>query len=286
MSADDLRAHLLTGQTTVCRAWKVMRRDGETIGFTDHDEGLYFEETEFKANSGLTAKALQQATGLSVDNTEAVGALTDVAVREEDILAGRYDNAAVTAFLVNWAAPAMRMVLFRGTFGEIRRSNGSFIVELRGLSEPLNRQQGRVYQSGCSARLGDKNCRIDLEQDIFRLEASLSRVAAATGLELSILSSHPDRWFDLGTLTVLTGRAQGLSFPIGEDRRHSAGRQITLRQGFVIGPEPGDLVRLVVGCDGSAETCRNRFGNFENFRGFPHIPGDDWLKRFPTSGAG
>ncbi len=42
----------------------------------------------FRADTGLTALALAQSTGLSVDNTEALGALTDAAVREDEIEAG------------------------------------------------------------------------------------------------------------------------------------------------------------------------------------------------------
>ena len=44
----------------------------------------------------------------------------------------------------------------------------------------------------------------------------------------------------------------------------------------------GDLLRLEAGCDKRAETCREKFGNFLNFRGFPHIPGEDWLASYPV----
>ena len=52
-----------------------------------------------------------------------------------------------------------------------------------------------------------------------------------------------------------------------------------------IGPEilSGDTVRLEPGCDKLAATCREKFDNFLNFRGFPHIPGEDWLISYPVS---
>ena len=114
---EALLAHLKTGATTVCRAWMLRRRDGQVLGFTDHDEDLEFEGVLFAARTGLTARALQQSTGLSVDNSEAAGALSDVAVREEDIIAGRYDAAEVIAYQVNWENVQERTVLFRGSFG-------------------------------------------------------------------------------------------------------------------------------------------------------------------------
>ena len=105
MSAQELYDHLAGGQTTVCRAWLVTRRDGTTLGFTDHDRDLVFDGRIFRAESGLTARAVQQTTGLAVDNTEALGALSHAAVTEEDLLAGRYDAAEVRAWLVNWPSP-------------------------------------------------------------------------------------------------------------------------------------------------------------------------------------
>lgn len=283
MTASDLSAHLRSGATTVCRAWKVLRRDGVCLGFTDHDLDLHFDGVAFAAQSGLTAKALQQSTGLSVDNSEAIGALSDVAVSEEDILAGRYDGAEVTAFLVNWAKPDERMVLFRGTFGEITRKAGVFEVELRGLSEPLNRPQGRVFQSGCSAVVGDHQCGVDLTRAEFRFEARVAEVSGQQGLLLAGMTDHPENWFSAGTLTIEDGLAAGLRFAVREDRLEDGGRFVGLWDSMTILPSEGDRVRLVVGCDGRAHTCRSVFGNFLNFRGFPHIPGEDWLKRFPAA---
>jgi uncharacterized phage protein (TIGR02218 family) len=43
------------------------------------------------------------------------------------------------------------------------------------------------------------------------------------------------------------------------------------------------MIRLEAGCDKRAETCRLKFDNFLNFRGFPHIPGEDWLSSYPVS---
>ena len=68
----------------------------------------------FKAETGLSAAALAQSTGLSVDNTEALGALTDASVREQDIEAGRFDGAEVRAWMVNWANVSERWLQFRG----------------------------------------------------------------------------------------------------------------------------------------------------------------------------
>lgn len=38
-----------------------------------------------------------------------------------------------------------------------------------------------------------------------------------------------------------------------------------------------------LGCDRQLATCRDRFANVVNFRGFPHIPGNDFVLRYPKA---
>jgi len=45
--------------------------------------------------------------------------------------------------------------------------------------------------------------------------------------------------------------------------------------------EEGGRVELREGCDKRFETCRDRFSNAINFRGEPHLPGNDLLTRYP-----
>lgn len=277
----SLSDHLATGVTTVCRAWSVRRRDGVVYGFTDHDRDLSFDGLVFRASSGMTARVLQQTTGLSVDNSEAIGALSDAAVTEADLLAGRFDGAQVQSWLVNWADVAERVMQFRGSFGEITRVAGQFRAELRGQTDALNQPQGRVYHRACSAILGDAACGFDLGQPGFAADVALTG-AAGTVLRLTGLAEFPTGWFRRGRLVVQSGAAAGGVAVIKSDTREDAGRVIELWAGLSVDLAAGDLVRLEAGCDLTAATCRDKFANFLNFRGFPHIPGDDWLGSYPV----
>jgi uncharacterized phage protein (TIGR02218 family) len=275
--------HLRTGSTTVCRAWKVVRHDGAVLGFTDHDRDLAFDEVIFLARTGLTARALQQTTGMSVDNTEAMGALSDASVREEDILAGRFDGAEVTAFLVNWEDVTQRNIQFKGNFGEITRANGMFQVELRGLSERLNRPVGRVYHAECSAELGDRRCAIDITEPAYSITVPILRTEEGRVFSVMRLPAFAARWFERGRLVVIDGAGRDQSGLIKTDRLLGDVRVIEMWQTFSTHPQPGDSLRLEVGCDKRGDTCRNKFSNFLNFRGFPHIPGEDWLRAVPRT---
>lgn len=284
--AEALRAHLAQGVTTVARAVAIRRRDGVELGFTDHDRDLEFEGILFRADTGMSARAIQQATGLSVDNTEAFGALSSEAISEEDILAGRYDGAEVRGWLVNWADVSMRALQFRGTLGEVVRSGGAFSAELRGLSEALNRDEGRIYHAECSAVLGDGRCGVDLGAPGYFEERPVEVVEEGRLFRFAAFSGHADRWFEKGRLRVLSGPAQGLVGVVKNDRLAGDGsRVIELWQSLRIRPGAGDLVRIEAGCDRRLQTCRLKFGNLRNFRGFPHIPGEDWLMSYPVRGG-
>lgn len=281
MSGAGLYAHLASGATTTCRAWIVTRRDGVVLGFTDHDRDLGVEGVICRANTGMTARALQQTTGLSVDNSEAVGALSDAAVTEADILAGRYDGAEVRAFLVNWAAPEDRVEQFRGSLGEIQRVGGGFRAELRGLSEKLNQPQGQAYVSRCSAVLGDGRCKFATLQPGYFADQVVETIDDGRVLTFKSFTGFDDRWFEGGRLDVLDGAARGLVGVVKADRLDGAMRRIELWQSIMASLAEGDSVRITAGCDKSPSMCRNKFGNFLNFRGFPHIPGEDWLTSYP-----
>ncbi|WP_456388444.1 DUF2163 domain-containing protein [Profundibacter sp.] len=281
----EFQAHLGTGITSVCRCWAVVRRDGVTLGFTDHDRALAFDGIDFKADSGLTAKALQQTSGLAVDNTEALGALTDAAITESDIAAGRFDGAEVQAWLVNWADLSQRTLQFRGTIGELQRSGGAFQAELRGLTEALNQPQGRVYQKPCTAVLGDVDCRFGFDVPGYVTELAVEIVEEARLFRFAEIGGFDARWFEAGRFVVLSGAATGLVGVVKNDRQTSELREIELWEGLRAEIATGDLVRIEAGCDKRAKTCRLKFQNLLNFRGFPDIPGEDWLMSYPTSGG-
>lgn len=277
------RAHVEGGITRLCRCWAITRGDGVQYGFTDHDRALEFDGIAFKADTGLSAAALQQSTGLSVDNTEALGALSDAAVREEDIEAGRFDGAELRAWLVDWADVSVRWLQFRGSIGEIRRSGGAFRADLRGLTEALNRPLGRVYQRPCTAVLGDATCGFDLDTLGYSEQRPVQSVKEARMFRWDDLAGFELGWFARGRLTVLSGAAAGLWGSIKQDRQDGRARVIELWQPIRGTISAGDAVRLDAGCDKRLQTCRLKFNNLLNFQGFPDIPGDDWMVAVPKS---
>lgn len=283
MSKQALLEHLATGQTRTCHCWQITRTDGVVMGFTDHDLPLTFDGVTFEADSGLSARALSSATGLSVDNTEAVGMLNNASITEADIDAGRYDGAEVKTWLVRWDKVNHRALRFFGKIGEITRGSGGFQADLRGLSDLLNQPQGRSYLRSCSAVLGDAECGFDVSDPSFTTTVAVQDVKNDQYFRSSNINGFNAGWFESGTMTVMSGAAKGLSAVIKNDRKQGNRRHIDLWQPFRASVASGDQIKLVAGCDKRAETCRVKFDNMLNFRGFPDIPGDDWNVSVPRS---
>ncbi len=211
MSKEQLLSHLETGNTTVCRAWTVVRRDGRVLGFTDHDTDLTVDGIVHSAAAGLTARSIQSGSGMSVDNSEVVGVLNDASISEDDIAAGRFDGAKVWLRLVNWTDPEVWFEVFQGTIGEIVRNGAEFTAELRGISEPLNQAMGLSYSRGCSAVLGDSRCKFDLLQPGYSVETPVLNVdSTQTTLTFAGLESYDDSWFSGENSKSCPGRALAL----------------------------------------------------------------------------
>jgi uncharacterized phage protein (TIGR02218 family) len=46
----------------------------------------------------------------------------------------------------------------------------------------------------------------------------------------------------------------------------------------------GDAFVVTAGCDKRFATCRQKFANGDNFRGFPHMPGNDFALNVARKG--
>jgi uncharacterized phage protein (TIGR02218 family) len=280
----EFRAELEGGATTLCRCWRIRRRDGLVLGFTDHDRSLHFDGTDFEPGAGLDASALQMTNGLAVDNAQTLGALSDDCIREEDLKAGRYDGAEVDHWLVDWRKPERRVHLFRGSIGEIKHGESWFEAEVRGLTDRLNVPVGRIIKRSCDRVLGDERCRVDLEDPRFACEATVIDAPESGRIVALVAGHYPSGWFVHGALHWLKGANRGTTGIVAAESVEDDRRTFRLVADPPLPVAPGDRFRVVAGCDKRAETCRDKFSNFLNFRGFPHIPGEDWVVVYPRKG--
>lgn len=280
----EMQAHLSSGATTLCWCFRLARGDGQILGFTDHDRDVTIDGVSYEAASGFTASAVQSQTGLAVDNLTAAGALSSDSLNEDDLAAGLFDNAAFEMWRVNWSDVNQRVLIRKGHLGEITRGRTGFVAELRGLAHVLNQVEGRIFGHACDADLGDLRCGINLGAAAYRATGLIAAVTDSRRFCVSGLSGFVSGWFAQGLLTFRSGANEGRA---GEIKRHAATPStviIELWQPMSSRVVDGDRFEIVAGCDKQFATCRTKFANCVNFRGFPYVPGSDAALGYPASG--
>jgi uncharacterized phage protein (TIGR02218 family) len=272
-----LAAHLATGATTLCWCWRLTRRDGVKLGFTDHDRNVTFDGTTFEAAAGFTASEIKDAVGLSVDNLEVTSAITSERLAEPDLAAGIYDDARVEIFRVNWKDAAQRVLVRTGSLGEVKRAGRGFAAEVRGLAHYLQQPKGRLYQFTCDADLGDARCGVNLATPAFSGTGTVAAVSEARRFTASGLNSFASGWFSRGALTFTSGAAAGQKIEV---KQHTSAAGVVTIELWLPAREPliaAQTFTITAGCDKHLDTCKAKFANTVNFRGFPHMPGNDFV---------
>jgi uncharacterized phage protein (TIGR02218 family) len=271
-----LQAHLQTGLTTLCYCWRLTLQSGERLGFTDHDVALNFDNTIFEPQAGFSASEIESSLGLSVDNLEASGALSSTQLSDTRLAAGDFDHAQIEVWKVNWQDPSQRVLQRKGHLGEVSYGQGAFKAEVRGLAHLLNQKRGRLYRFGCDAILGDARCGVNL---VPFTSAAVITALHDGGFDTSLPAATLDDWFTRGQVAFLSGANAGRKLEIKRQRMLASSLRIELwdRPRFTIAI--GESVNLVAGCDKQLSTCTAKFANAVNFRGFPHMPGNDFVAK-------
>ena len=281
-----LQAHLDDGTTTLSSCWRISRADGVAFGFTDHDRPLAFDGTAFEPESGFAASEIRAGSDLAVDAQDATGVLTSDRITETDILDGRWDNAAVELWRVNWADTSQRVLLRRGAVGQIRRGRMAFVAEVRSLAHVLGQTVGRTFQAGCDARLGDARCGIDLENAIYKGTGVVTDLLRDRAFMASGLSGFEAGWFTSGTLNWTSGANAGRVTEVLGHGLDGSIATFTLLEAPVRAIAEGDGFIARAGCDKRIATCSAKFANVASFRGFPNIPGQDAVLRYASQDGG
>ncbi|MFI3902711.1 DUF2163 domain-containing protein [Ochrobactrum sp. S1502_03] len=275
----ELESHLKGEVTSHCFAWLIRRSDTVVLGFTDHDSALPLDGVLCEPLTGLNSSEATTMLGLSIAGGEVEGALSSQRISDRVIELGRYDGAIVESYLVNWNAPDQHMLLRRWIAGTISRSDGRFVMELKGAAAAFDAVCGRRIMRQCNAVLGDNRCGVNGNDPRFSAVGSILH-ADGVMLDVAGLEGFGSGWFTQGLLTWTSGENVGRSVRV---LMHS-GTNLNLTDQPVLPVTAGDGFRIIAGCDKSFATCKAKFENGINFRGFPHLPGNDAAFAYVSGG--
>ena len=270
-----LQARLDAGATTLAWCWRVTRADGQVFGFTDHDRPLAFDGLTFEPGAGLSPGILRSEAGFAPARGAAFGALNSQAITAGDLDNGLWDGAKVEIFRADWSDVALRWRAMTGEIGAVTRSEHGFEAEIEGLTARLNRRIGRVFSKACDAELGDARCGVDLADPAFSGQGSVGEEVEPGSYRVDGLGAFEPGWFAGGVLAWTSGANSGARQRV---TTHGAGR-LERERAPARTVQAGDGFDISAGCDKQAQTCKGKFANFLNFRGAPHMPGNDVLLR-------
>ena len=280
-----LQTHLETRETTIAWCWKITLTTGTVLGFTNHDRPLTFGGTTYEASTGFLGTEIESQLGMSVDNMDVFGAVDSTNITEADIAAGRYDNAPVEVYLVNWTDVSQRVIMKKGNLGEVKRGAVMFQTEVRGISHEIQNTKGRVYEYGCDALLGDGRCKKSgLSGSTYTGTGTVSSTNGYSSLTATGLGSYSNSWFSRGLLTFTSGANDTLSREVKAHFNTDGVVSISLWEPLPFEVEVADTFTVRAGCDKTFKMCKARFNKADNFQGFPHIPGSNTIIHYATIG--
>lgn len=260
---------------TVATFWRILRRDGVTLGFTTHDEDLWFDGVLHSASPGMVPASIRKSSDFEADSAEVQGAITHEAIGSADLASGRFDGAQVRIGLVDWETKE-REVLYAGTIGTVSQEDGSFSADLTSRKAELQRDPTPRTSPACRAEFCGPGCNLNPAK--FTREVRLVSLDpdtnAATFDPPLAASLHAG-----GTLRWLGGPQAGTAMGIMADNGAGA---LVLDQPLEEAIPPGTVASAREGCDHTLDTCTERFENAVNFRGEPYLPGNDLLTRYPS----
>lgn len=295
------KAVLRRQSTPLSYLWRINYLDGTLRKFTIHDQELSLhEDPGYRPSNGLEGFAIRKEAGLKSQSTELRGSFDvtgkSVSIPATDFRARRIANAYAYCTLINSDFPFAGRGIARFTFRVVdyEYDEHEWRLQLQGLMHRLDYKRGEAYAPECLNQLGVVNqltsfCHYAL-RDVYpqtvdgcgvypssptpnRQTFEVFRVLT-NPLSQSI---HPDGYFSFGLILWTEGANTGKVEVI---EKSEVGRDQNSQIITVARPMPfqvtgnNDVCRLVVGCDKRADTCRDKFNQFDiSYRGTPHIPG-------------
>lgn len=266
------KAALADPATQLATIWRITRADGVVLRLADWDVPLASDSQTWLPNGSTERSSVRLGTGLQPGNVDIKGLFSSEQITEADLLAGRYDYAALLVSIAFAAVDLPSIPLASGRFGEVQSDNGQYSVEINDLLQTLQTSIGEATSAACRATFGDARCQADLA--IWRATYALAAVTDARTLVLTGPSLLPAGTYAQGLVEVMDGAAAGWQMEV---KAWDAGTlTLGLYLPLAVLPAAGDTVRVTFGCDKAFATCKI-VENTINFQGEPHVPGIDAL---------
>lgn len=280
------------GVTRLAYVIKIKRTDNVILGFTTHDRSILYNSVKYSPVNSMSLSAIVENSDLTAPNLDLTGILergilSSDSITDDDIQAGRYDNARVDVWMIDWANPTVQgAYLRRGFMGPITQLDGQYKVTVLGLAQAIQQDRGEYFVATCTATFGDARCKSPVAH-VYYEGSILVSGAGTAGLDLFTTNlPGADGVFSNANIIWTSGLNNGSSIEVALDNGVNTGRRwLSL---FTLTGRPisnGDTFRIAEGCTKIMDRCLV-LQNLNNFRGFPAVPGSQVLAAYPDTASG
>lgn len=276
--------------TRRAQLWRFTRTDGEVLAFTSHDRPIDFGPLTYTPCSSLNASASESNSTIEgVSNQELTGILSDDAISQSDIEAGKYDDCFIEVFLVAWGDASDEVIsvdsvrrLMAGWAGTLSAGDEGFKAEVLGPGAKIAQKAiTATFAPGCRWVFGDANCTVDI--DALKLEAVVDTVSDNGEFTLLVTPGTSGATFEQGFIRWLDGVNAGTDTEVKSiDFATGDVATVVLWSPAPFLPSAGDTVEIFPGCDRTKPACQ-AYDNFDSYGGYPDVPGSDALVETPEA---
>lgn len=259
----------------VCESYELTLRNGKVYRYCTHDDDLDWGNPSKRYYSApIKRTTVSSSMNLEVDSTE----ISISGITEElfDICnTNVMDNVSVVIKRHLWdegSASGMEFTVFVG-IGNVNYNRNEIKLPLYSILSTLNILVPKnSFQQPCNYTIFDVGCTLVMADYKVSSTASADSENGYTVLDAAFTVPPTDPYkFNTGELHVTSGNNQG-------EKRcvlNAVDGMFTLAVSLPYNMESGDTFDYYPGCDGTPETCRDRFNNLPNFYGFPYLPGPE-----------
>jgi len=275
--------------------WIIERTDGFILRGTDHNHNIVFLGEIYETSNPVSPSAEARSSNLETTEREIHSIVTDDRITYEDLTYGKYDEAKITQYLIDWKYPhAGAFIESVMWIVDMEWNDGEWKASTEGVSRYLKPNVGRTYTRNepVAGPFADtEDARGDLS-----VWTSTKFISAVSGpgevsdgvvetldgrqrIKLGSMSAVDEGYYINGVLVAVTGANAGRTFDIATHYTDSLKLFLEAPDYFQI----GDQVQLIAGYSGNFSEAKTKFLNTEGFRGFPYIPGTDRLMVTPDA---
>lgn len=266
-----LKAEIMKG--TFCSLVRISTELGAVYGYTDYPTPLTYSGTVYEPSPSLARLRNYQTTSTSSNSQKVelvrVGEFTD-----EELMSGLFDSAVVTVMrVVPTRLDLGHYLINEEAISATKWSENTLSFDILDFFRGLNGTIGTQNSPYCRHTFGDQfseskkgACTLNVASYTYNLTVTS---VVKQRMQFTVSSALPSGRLANGNFTWTLGHNAGGKDTIKSDTAVGGVHTITLfiPSTFVI--TVGDTLTVVVGCDGTFETCNATFNNGRNFGGNP-----------------